>query len=489
MTPETAFPVTASEFNIYSGVTYDSKTNNTLDSPTDYARFGDVAANLIGNTIDEAYCFKFSQTISSGSGNAAKNGMLYVETTTSPYNIGGITKAGEVWRLFNKGMGAGQNRFGVANAPSLTSYQLRYDSVANRYYIFAVNNSASPANWAANLTAWKVPTNNLAIFEEVSETCYGAVKFTDTVTTANWLPGRLQPPYSVWLLTIPAGPQNPVQSLVATDDTMVRDGVNTNLNFGTATNVLVQNSSTKRSNRSVGLLKFHLPAGFTATNLQLALLSLHAASAVGATNSQAHVYGLTSTNWTEATVKWTNAPNLKQSQSVGSKISNNFVLGVGDWTNSTTRTANSVQLLGQLVADTNYDERLVDVTDFLRHSTNADVCFLLAREVRFEGDLASDDGMNLISTEGNITNAPQLKLVFDFTPPPAFSGIVNNANQTIALNLSGVAGQSFALQATTNLASTNWLTLLTTNLPTANWSYTDALATNFPARYYRAVAQ
>lgn len=38
MTPETAFPVTASEFNIYSGVTYDSKTNNTLDSPTDYAR-------------------------------------------------------------------------------------------------------------------------------------------------------------------------------------------------------------------------------------------------------------------------------------------------------------------------------------------------------------------------------------------------------------------------------------------------------------------
>jgi hypothetical protein len=161
MQPEISFPVTASEFNIYSGSTYDTLTNNDLDTPTDYSRFGDVADKLVGGVIDEAYCFKFSQTISSSSGNPTKNGMHYVENNSSPYNIGGITKAGEVWRLFNKGMGAGQNRFGVVSAPALSSYQLSFDPVANRYYIFAVNNSASSVDWTADLTAWKVPTNNL----------------------------------------------------------------------------------------------------------------------------------------------------------------------------------------------------------------------------------------------------------------------------------------------------------------------------------------
>jgi hypothetical protein len=304
-----------------------------------------------------------------------------------------------------------------------------------------------------------------------------------TNVSATHLAGGLQPPYSVWLLTIPLWAQKPVQAIVATDYAMVKDGSYTNVNYGAATNVLVQNSQSTRNNRSVGLLKFHLPAGFNASNLQLAELSLHAASAVGASNSQANVYGLASTNWSAATVNWFNAPNLKRGASAGSSITDNFVLGVGDWTNSSTPMANSARLLGQVVADTNYSEHLVDVTDFIKSATNADVSFLLAREVRFAGDLATDDGISIISTEADTNVASQLKFVFN--QPPAFSGIVNNSNLALTLNFSGVAGQSFSIQASTNLASTNWINLLTTNLPSANWSYTDTLATNFPARYYR----
>ena len=431
MSPETSYPVSCSEFNVYTGATYDTKTN-TLDSPTDYARFGDIAANLLYNTIDEAYCFKFSQTTDSSGSGIAKNGMLYVENSTSPYNIGGITKAGEAWRLFNKGMGAGQNRFGG------TPYHLSYDPVANRYYIYAANNSAGMAILSVNLAAWNIPTNNLVLFEEVSESCYGAVKFTTNVSSAE-IVGGFMPAYSVWLLTIPAGAQNPVQTLTATDDAMVRDGIYTNTNFGVVTNVLVQNSSATRNNRSVGLLKFHLPAGFAATNLQLAVLSLHAASSVDGATSQAHVYGLASTNWTEAAVKWNNAPNLKQGASAGTGIPNNFVLGVGDWTNSTVPAASSAQLLGQVVADTNYTERLVDVTDFLKRATNADVSFLLAREVRFNGDLATDDGISIISTESDVTSAPQLKLVFDL---PLTSPVISQDPQSISVTNGSAAGFS-----------------------------------------------
>ena len=483
MTPEAALPTSISEFNIYDNATYSNKTT-TLDSPTDYAQFGDIAASLMLNTMDEMYCFKFSETINSD-GSLAKNGMLYVENNASPYNIGGITKAGEVWRLFNKGFGAGQSLFGVANAPGLSSYQLSYDPVANSYYIFAVNNSASTLNWAADLTAWKIPTNNLVLIEEVSESCYGAVAFTTNVSPA-CLVGGLQPAYSVWLLTIPAGAQNPPQSLIATDDAMVEAGGHTGINYGSATNVLVQNNPTHSSYISAGLLKFHLPTGFNPTNLQVAMLSLHAASVIAGTNGQAHVYGLASTNWTQSTVKWTNAPNLLQGISVGTNLTGNFVVGVGDWTNSATA-PNSAQLLGQVVADANYNERLVDVTDFIKSATNADVSFLLAREVRFDGDLAYyTNGISIVSTEADTNNAPQLKFVFNYLPP-AISGIINHSNRTFALTVSGVTSQPISLQATTNLTSTNWLTLLATNLPTATWNYTDTLSTNFAARYYRTV--
>ena len=105
MAPEPRFPTTISEFNVHTAGTFNTMTE-TLDSPSKYARFGAMVANLVSNSCDELYCFKFSQTLYSSTVPIKKNGMHFVDNTNAPYNIGGITKGGEVWRLFNQAAAA-----------------------------------------------------------------------------------------------------------------------------------------------------------------------------------------------------------------------------------------------------------------------------------------------------------------------------------------------------------------------------------------------
>ena len=74
---------------------------------------------------------------------------------------------------------------------------------------------------------------------------------------------------------------------------------------------------------------------------------------------------------------------------------------------------------------------------------------------------------------------------------------VNNAftNGTFRLQLSGLVGKGYVLQATTNF--TNWVSLATNSpapdpnvtLPTNRFNFTDSSATNFPWRYYRGLQQ
>ena len=70
-------------------------------------------ANLANNACDQLYCFKFSQTLYSSTVPIKKNGMHFVDNTNAPYNIGGITKAGEVWRLFARGAAPNRDRISV----------------------------------------------------------------------------------------------------------------------------------------------------------------------------------------------------------------------------------------------------------------------------------------------------------------------------------------------------------------------------------------
>jgi hypothetical protein len=54
------------------------------------------------------------------------------------------------------------------------------------------------------------------------------------------------------------------------------------------------------------------------------------------------------------------------------------------------------------------------------------------------------------------------------------------------LTITGLEGTSYRIEYSTNLATTNWTTLIQVTLPSATFTFSDSGATN-PARYYRAV--
>ena len=496
MAPESPFPVTISEFNTHTGANFDS-TSATLDSTSEYPTLGAMAVNLVKNLINEMYCFKFSQTINQSTTATnypvAKNGMHFVDNTNAPYNIGGITKAGEVWRLFTKACAPGRDRlnFTTDTASSGLDVQATYDPATKRYYIFAVNDSSSSATWTANFSAWSIPATNQILVEEVSQSCYGAGKFWTNLGAARTFTGT-QGANTAWLFTVPSNPQQPMQTVVATGDATVKDGANSGLNFGSDPTLQVANNSTNANNRSAGLVKFHMPPA-SLSNLELAALSFRASSINGGSTVQAHVYGITNSSWSQGAVTWATAPNLGQSIAPGVDFINNYVFGIGDFVNAAVPAANSAQLVGQLVAGSTAAERMIDVTDFLRRnaSPDSDISFLVAREVRFYGDAQDTDGVSIVSTEGDASNSPRLKLSFAVIPsPPGITAITNGGNGSVTINFSGSANQTFYVQATTNLSSAGWLNV-STNVSDAGGhsSFTDSGLTNFPQRFYRAANQ
>jgi hypothetical protein len=487
MSGETPFPTCISEFDDY--IDANTASTTTMDSTANAALLGSIAANLALNFANQFYCFKFSQTTNSSTLSVTKNALHWVDNTTNStsYNIGGITKSGEVWRLFNKACSSGKlvkdftTDSTTANLDAIASY----DSVTKRYYLFSANNNSSSYTWTANFSAWNIPANQQVLVEEVSSSCYGAGKYWTNLDSARTITVT-QGANTVLLFTVPSQLQLPVQTVLASNDATVTDGANAAVNYGSAANLLVRNHSTDTSQRSAALVKFHLPQALNPAQLQLAVLSVTAASINGASTVQAHVYGITNNSWSQGAITWSTAPNLAHGMPAGSDITNNFVAGAGDATRGVA-TPYSAQLVGQLVAGSTAAERTIDVTDFLKRNPGTDYSFLLAREVRYSGDTQDTDGISIVSTEGSSTTSPRLKLVL--TTPPAITGVINNANHTFTIGFLGAIGQTYQVQGSTNLASTNWTTLLTTNITSTNWVYIDTQATNFPLRYYRAVSQ
>ena len=68
---------------------------------------------------------------------------------------------------------------------------------------------------------------------------------------------------------------------------------------------------------------------------------------------------------------------------------------------------------------------------------------------------------------------------------PAFTSVVNS-NGTLQLDLAGMSGLTYVLQATTNLISPGGWLPLATNVPDTNgfWQFSDTI-TNNPQRFYR----
>ena len=450
MSPETPLPAVITEFNTHTAANFDNLTN-TLDTPTEYADLGSICNELLTNQASELYAFKFSQVGYAGSYPVQKNAMFYVDNTNSPYNIGGISKGGEVYRLFNKG--------------------------------FAANSTASAVSLNLDLSALNLPASNHILLEEVSETNYGSGLLW-TNLPANSVVAAPQNANTVWLLTAPARPQQAEQIIFASDDAEVRDGANKNVNYGSATTMTARNDSASTANRRAALMKFHLPTTNFA-GIEFALLSLPAACATSNCVAQAHVYFLTNTAWTQSAVTWSSAPNLRQNIPAGAKITNSVIQGVGT----------NASIVGQIVVTTTtVSEKIIDLTDFLRGQTNQDFSILIVQDPRWDvalpalttGDV-QPDGVQIATTESG--SGPRLRLVMAATNAPAITGISAKTNGSLVFNFSGLANNQLRVQATTNLADTNWLNLTTNFFSTVGaWNWTNFDVTNFPQRFYRVVS-
>ncbi len=418
MPGETRFPMSISEFNVHTGATFDT-LSETLDSPTKFARFGSILVNLVANAEKELYCFKFGQTTGQSGYTypVAKNGMHYVDNTHAPYNYGGVTKAGEVWRLFNKGFASGRDQKDYNRGTGLDDLDIRvgYDPATERYSIFSVNDSANSVSLAVDCAAWNIPDHNRIIIEEVSGANSGSVAYY-TQVSGGQIAARTQPPNSVWLYTIPGKAQEEVAPTIptlivdASEDATVKDGGNKNSNYGGQTTLLARNDPVNSANRSAALIQFKLPVIYR-PDLQLATLSVQASTVTASSTVQAHVYGLDSDTWSEGSVVWSNAPNLKQNSAAGNQIRHNVVTGGGD----------TVHIQGQLVvSSTTPEERQIDVTEFLRSQSDFAASFLVVQDARWDVALPSlasgdtqADGLQILSAEGgNATNpGPRLKIV------------------------------------------------------------------------------
>ncbi len=415
MAPEAPFPVSVSEFNVHTAAVFDTMPE-TLDDPAKYARFGAIVAHLVGNGAHELYAFKFSQT--QGGANdvypVRKNGLHYVDNDAAPYNIGGITRAGEVWRLFNKGFAPGRLRQDLVATADLGHLALlaSHDPQTGYYYVFSANHSSAATPLTLDVSALNLPDNNRVLIEEVSETHYGTVAHYTRV-----LSGRVttfvQPANSVWLATLPAKPQQfsspgvPTFTLAAAEDATVKDGVNRTNNYGAETNLVIRNDPANTADRSVALLKFRLPTIYL-PDVQLAVLTVSGATRQTNVPVQAHVYGLTNNAWSQTNVTWATAPNLGSGVPAGNRIAHQFVRGLGD----------SAFLQGQLVfSSTNFAGQQIDVTRFIRHRPTYEASFLVAQDPRWNVALPSlavgdtqPDGLRLLASEAG-ADGPRLLLV------------------------------------------------------------------------------
>jgi hypothetical protein len=413
MTGETPFPLCLSEFNVHTAANFDDMPD-TLDYPAKYARFGAIVCELAKSGLDEMFCFKFAQTDFANIYGVKKNGMHYVDNVRSPNNHGGVTKAGEVYRLFNKGLAPGRvmKDYTRATDGSIDALDLRasYDSTTRKYFVYSVNESSSSVDITLNTSAWNIPTNSRVLLEEVSETRHGSGRIWGSVSADKTLFDGVdnvwqQPANTVWLFSIPSKAQQAEETVIVADDTMVKDGSNAGINYGSATTLLVRNDPTNNANRSAVFFKFNLPPIYL-PDIQLAALCLRTRANPSAV-AQGYVYGLDSNTWSESTLTWTNAPNLKKGKSAGNTIASRVIDGEGT----------TAQILGQLVANTTtFSERIIDVTEYLRSQPNRVPSFLITQDPRWDVALPAlttgdtqPAGLEITSSEGG--SSPYLRIV------------------------------------------------------------------------------
>jgi hypothetical protein len=394
-----------SEFNVHTAANFNA-TSDTLDTPSQFSRMGSILAQLANNEPDELYVFKFSQTGTAG--DVKKNGTHYVDNDTAPYNIGGETKGGAVVRLFAKSFAGAKDLFNIPAASGTGATDLRlaasFDAQQKTYNMFSSNEATSSRPLSINLSAWGIAPGARAIVQEVSADRQGEVSQIVTVPAGGVI-NLTQPAQSVFLISVPKAAPTYSISLGATDDAMVKAGTNGNSNFGASPNLFAKNSVTDPASRNVTFIKFNTGSLANAA-VEQAVLQLWGQNDGTASQVIAHVYGLTNDNWNESTITWNTAPNLAATTSTAlSDISQNFVTGEGT----------TAQIVGEVTGVAGARELSIDVTDFVRNHHDQQITFMIAREVRFDGENVDDalTSLKLASKEQGSDPGPQLFLTLD----------------------------------------------------------------------------
>jgi hypothetical protein len=414
------------EMNVSTAANFE-QTTETLDTPIRFAQLGSILSTMANGKADELYVFKFSQTADDSPSGVKKNGVHYVDNNSSPYNIGGVSKAGEVVRLFAKRFAGGRELLQqpVVTGTGASSFFVAasHDAAAGRYSLMSTNMSASQQTVNLNLSSLGVPVGAIVTVEEVSADRQGGVRHLLTVSETRRI-SFAQPGQSVVLVTAPQQAPAYRVTLGATDDASVMPAANFDVNFGASPDLFARNASTTAAagNRSVAFMKFDL-VGIATGSVEQAVLRVVGENDGTASEVITHVYGILADEWDEETITWRTAPNLLVSNGGASDISHNFIRGMGT----------SATILGHFTGTQTARELAIDVTEFVREHPDQKLSFLVAREVRRDGEdvSAALTSLKLASKEQGFDVGPQLLLSLNASALPADfngDGVVDGAD-------------------------------------------------------------
>lgn len=399
--------IALTEFNVHTAAVFENSQNaaTTMDTPSKFSTLGSILANLANSKPEELYIQKFSLTQDDSASGVKKNGVHYVDNLESPYNIGGITKGGEVSRLFNRAFAGAHDLMTKPTASGTGASDLQlaasHNAQAGRYSLFSTNLATTDRTLDFNLAAWGIEPGAILTVEEVSADRQGEVRHLIEVPASRQIPSLLQPKQSVWLVTVLERAPVYRTTLAATDDAMVKSGGNSTINYGLSGNLYAKNDPTNAAARNATFIKFNLGQMQTA-GVEQAVLKVFGENEGSADTVIAHVYGLTSDQWNELSINWSNAPNLAVSSGTIDRIGDNFIEDIGG----------SATVLGHLTGGQTAGDLMLDVTSFVKNHPDEEVTFLIARELRFIGDDFDDaeTSLKLASNQRGANPGPQLLL-------------------------------------------------------------------------------
>ena len=410
------------EFNVHSNGVF-SGLSETLDSPSKYSRLGAIFASLTNEQPDELYLFKMSSNAEDN--DLQKNAIFHNSRFDAPYDVGGASSAAAALRLFTTGFAGAQT---LHDAPDHKVNNLyvatSYNEEKDYYYWFSANEASQNRSLQLDLSAWGIEPGTVVQVEEVGEGHLAEVTQRITVPASRTINVN-QSRESVLLLSVPSTVPDSQLVLTPTDDAMVKAANNGNKNYGSSDNLTVKNVADSPNGRNVSFIRFDA-SDVGSSTVERAVLELHGENRGTDEYAIAHVYGVLGDGWDESTLTWNTATNLADTSGVANLIAHNFVEGIND----------TAEFVGHLTVDQDFQMVSVDVTDFLFAHPDDIVTFLIAREVRFDGENVDDSVSHLRFASKDRAGDFGPRLLLDLRDGPLAGdfnddGLVDSADYTI----------------------------------------------------------